>query len=311
MRFFAAALLLAATARDVAVIKSARPNFATISSDGALIAVATDDALRVYRTADGSVVREWSAAAKPSSFAFFPRGDRLALGYPDGRLSVVKIADGAETQSTKASAQIDGIIVADDGKRLAFATTLTAGGRPYLWTLGSAAPVPLPGPEFGVVEGAAFSPDGKLIAVCADDTTITIADTADAHVVKRIDSLEMAAFAVAFSRDGKRLYAGGAARELIVFDTATWREIAKFPAEAHLITQLDVSPDGKRLAAGERPPEGGDAPGTFVVWDVSAAAPRELLRQRNSLGATGRFAASGDFVYATSSDDGLHFVRSH
>ena len=300
-------MLLAVLFAAVTVIKTPQPpQFSMISADGALLAAAAKDSLRLYRIADGTLVREWKDV---TAFAFFPQSDRMALGYGDGRLRIVRIADGSELQSVTTPVRIDGILVADDGKRLAFVNTLTAGGRPFLWTIGAAAPVPLPGPEIGVVEDAAFSPDGALIALAGDDTTITIASTADGHLVARVDSLDMAVFALAFSRDGKRLYAGGAAREVMIFDTATWKLATKFPAEENVIVRLEVSPDGKRLAASERPPAGGDAPGMFVVWDVSGAAPHELLRERNALGAASRFAPSGKFVYASNGEGGVHVMR--
>lgn len=297
----AAALLLAAAPAVIRIAE--RPRYTALSPDGTLLVMATKDAVRLYRVADGSVVREAIGDARPSAGAFFAQSDRWAEGRRDGTLRIVRLADGAELQSTRGPDAIDNIFVANDSKRLVFVTT---DGRPFLWVIGSA-PVPLPRPEIGGLEDAAFSADGKLVALAADETTITIADASDGHLVQRIDSLEMAPFAVRFAPDGKRLFAAGASRALMLFDVATWKETSRLPADAQTINDISISPDGTRVALRERPAEGGDGAGTIVVWNVRGA-PAELLREPHALGMTARFVSSGAFVYTIMRDDGLHVV---
>jgi WD40 repeat protein len=114
------------------------------------------------------------------------------------------------------------------------------------------------------VLSAAFSPDGKHLAVVvADDNKITIWDVATGSVERSISILSPSA--VAFSPDGKLLALGGANHGVILFDVATGARLQALWGHKGHIDTVTFSPDGKLVASG-----GWDS--TAKLWDVGTGS---------------------------------------
>lgn len=134
-----------------------------------------------------------------------------------------------------------------------------------------------------MASAAAFSPDGKLLAI-ADDRSVTLWDTS-VYKLGRAASLKMSgdsdAVAVAFSRDSERLAVGAEDGTVSLFKVAVslkseqvggrardgsefeGGEPEKFKPHDSRVTSLSFSHDGRRLAVTSE-----DAP--LVLWDVTA-----------------------------------------
>jgi WD40 repeat protein len=115
----------------------------------------------------------------------------------------------------------------------------------------------------------AFLPDGKTLAVTADNT-LRLWDVGSGRERRRFTTpLRQGVFRTritcfAVSPDGKLLAAGcedGVAR---VWETDTGKEFRRFEEKNTSVVKLAFSPDGKRLAAWSYP-----GPGTVRVWDVA------------------------------------------
>ncbi len=100
-----------------------------------------------------------------------------------------------------------------------------------------------------IVQWLAWSPDGQLLAIAANEE-LTIWALPERRVVFR-QALSPAVLAVAWSPDGRFLAAANVRSErmpIVVLDTATWSEVRQLNSEG--VRTIAWSPDGRTLAAG-------------------------------------------------------------
>jgi WD40 repeat protein len=190
----------------------------TFSTDGKrLISFGWDGEVRVWDTASGKLVQKKRLARSLSGRALAP-GGATAAAWALSKLRVYDTATGKERRRLPAAHDCSLLTFSRDGKFLAGAATMDC--RFYVWDIaqGKTRRV-FKGPDIGVAEGVALSPDGKLLAA----------------TIKREDELP----------DGYG--------KVWLWDTTTGREIGeKFQKKAVRVTgeSLTFSSDGKILAVG-------------------------------------------------------------
>ena len=140
-----------------------------------------------------------------------------------------------------------------------------------------------PGVEY--VEDAAFSPDGKALAVATFGGTVQLWDVASGKLLETLKGHSNAVNAVVFSPDGRTLATGGSDQTVRLWNVETRRELMQLDSgnvEIGEVRTLAFSPDGQRLlAGGGRTAFWSTAP---VVWnDPDRAAEKlRLLRRSNA-----------------------------
>lgn len=119
----------------------------------------------------------------------------------------------------------------------------------------------------GVVNGVAFSPDGRLLATSSDDEKARIWDLGERRQRREVDH-EDRVWAVAFSPDGTVLATGSDDNTARLWEVATGHERLRVTHD-HWVWAVGFSPNGRRLgtASWDR---------TARVWDV--ATGQEHLR---------------------------------
>jgi WD40 repeat protein len=151
----------------------------------------------------------------------------------------------------------------------------------------------------GLINDAAFSPDGSLIGVVDWDSTVRILDVAAGTVIKELHGQDGGSSGCTFSRDGRHFASGSTNQSIVIWDVATG-EIARrisLPVSAY---RVEYSRDGKYLAAGMYD-------GSIRIWNGATYDSMTTIQA-----ATGRifnldFSADG-WLLAAAAQDGTASV---
>jgi WD40 repeat protein len=160
-------------------------------------------------------------AGAVNHLAFSAAGAILASGDSFGVVKLWETAGGRELASWGASRTEDvlkALALSPDGKVLATASLFDATVR--LWDSPSGHPRGLL-PATGVaVNGLAFSPDGRLLALARQDGTAVLCEVETAREVGTIRVRSASLEAVIFAADGRKLATGDSDGSLRVWDVS-------------------------------------------------------------------------------------------
>jgi WD40 repeat protein len=118
----------------------------------------------------------------------------------------------------------------------------------------------------------AFNPDGRLLAVAADELGTEIRDVTTGRLVKRIGIGDIAgeddySRSVAFSPDGRMLFLGQYDGRGRLYSTRTWTPVGRvFEGHTARITFAQFSRDGRQLVTS-------GADGKVILWDATTQKP--------------------------------------
>jgi WD40 repeat protein len=189
------------------------------SPDGERMAVGADGApvLQVQQWETGE---EWHPQQDPGmtrvwSLAFSPDNTILALGFGQGRVSMMELATGLERFSLPHRAGVNAVSFSPDGTTLA---TL-AGSEVRLWEVGTGAQRRSLPEHDDRAWCLAFTPDGRFLATGAWDSTVRLWDPVTGRERARFDwGLGRRVNALAFAPDGMTAAVAGDAPDIVVWD---------------------------------------------------------------------------------------------
>lgn len=258
-----------------------------LSHDGGRLAAGTGDGdVHLWDAASGGVLgRLSSRRAAIESLTFTPDGRRLAVGSADGRITVWSVEERMVLRDLVGhDAAVAALAYHPDGDRLASGSL---DGTARLWR--TTGPVRLT--ELAVaaaVTQAAFSPDGRLVAIgCDEGGRVEVWRVATADRIALLDGGTGRTTALGWSADGRHLAAGfatagrdGAVRVWRLDDT---EPVASLADIACGVTALTFTPDGTRLVT-----TAGD--GSVAAWDASSGtrlwtSPHATMTPRDRLEA--------------------------
>jgi WD40 repeat protein len=222
-------------------------------------------------------------------------GNKVALAYEDGSVSLTDLATGTEWQSNSGIGLPFVIAFSPDGNRVAVAGQ--QGSIAQLDTsTGRAIGEPIDGfgrPIFFIV----YSPDGQTLAV-ADEGSTWLVDGASGSTRTKIIDGEAGSY-LAWSNDGSRLAVGLGSGDLLVWDVVGNSEVARVDLEEDNVgvTSVAWSGDGNQIATGS-------ASGATRLWSTGTWEPigRELRAHGNYV-IDMRFSSDGKWL-ATFGGDG-------
>jgi WD40 repeat protein len=135
--------------------------------------------------------------------------------------------------------------------------------------------VRLQGAPAGARYGLAFTADGRTLATHwadegADESTISLWDTATGRPLRRFGIPAGAAGFLQFSPDGRTLLSTGNVPLVYLWDVATGKPLLHHPAHEGQISSLVFTPDGRTLVSGSHD-------GTLRLWDAATGRPTKAL----------------------------------
>jgi len=249
----------------------ARPAF---SPDGSRLALFDEKgALLLHDTGTGALSLRLGAGYEGKAF-FTTDGARLLVANGKGEVELLDVATGKRLLVHGGSRPL---AVAPSGES---ALVADASGL-VSWDLATGAESPLvPGAH---VSAAAFTLDGRLVALAHEDGLLEVRDAVSGARVRQLERRVPFALSVAFSPDGARVVVA-AAHDLHVFDAGTGAARGAWGSSADM-GLIAISPDGLRLATA-------DVSGTVVVWNAATGEPIAWLET----GRVGRNLSSHTFA---------------
>lgn len=210
-----------------------------------------------------------------TNLAFSGDGKLLAADRTDGGLVLWEVATGQEFANPLSGrkADIGGITFTADEKIAA-----ASGDEIILWDLKAESRL---GEALtdnnSIVNAAAVSPDGRILAANTKNNTITLWELESGrHIARTLTGHTNPVRSVAFSPSGRMLASGSADREIILWDVATGRAMGQ-PLIGPSGDMIEVAflPDGETLIANNRTrnrTQAGfaDTFDVISVWDVTS-----------------------------------------
>ena len=238
------------------------------SKDGRLLAVAegtpcVSGAVRVFDKESGQAVAGFQEPKEVvCSLAFHPEGKLLAAGGADATAYVWNLDEKKLAATLKEQSDwILGVSFSANGKFLA---TASADKTLQVWEVGTWKPL-TEMQQTGAVHGAAFSPDGELVAMAVvgpEDRAIRVRRRDNAQEVRVMDFAAHLPLDVVWTAQPNRIFVPSSDKTVRVFDGGNFNHVASLSGHGDWVYRVALTADGTKLASTS-------ADGTTKLWSVA------------------------------------------
>jgi WD40 repeat protein len=265
------------------------------SPDGQfLVSGGEDDNIKLWRLADGSLVRKLKGHSDSVlSLAFSPRGQLLASGSADRTIRLWQVADGRLILRLKGhTGKVRDVAFSPDGQLLASGSD---DKTVRIWQVADGGLLKTLTGHISGVNSVAFSPDGQVLASGSSDKVIRLWRTPNGDLLQTLMGHTDRVTAVAFSPDGQLLASGSADRTIRLWRISDGSLVRILIGHADRVNFVVFSPDGRLLASGS-----GDD--TVILWRVVDRQILWILPHTNQVFSIA-FSPNGQLL-AVGDDDG-------
>ncbi len=281
---------------------------AAFSPDGLSIVTSDGDTTRIWNADTGKLATVLGGhRSRVTSAVFSPDGRSVLTASDDKTARLWSARTEANTQMAVLAAHmgpVQSAVFSPDGRR---ALTSSDGNSVRLWDAEAGRQITtFTGAGSGT---AAFSPDGRLVAM-PDHNTVVVRDANAGDRAGRVLQGHSAAVrSAAFSPDGRRIVTASDDRTARVWDVQTGEEIAALREHTAPVRSAVFSPDGLRVVSTQMAQRSGDvtSDNNTVTSNDSIALLWDALSGR----VIRRFEGHGAQVYdAAFSPDGKRIVTA-
>jgi WD40 repeat protein len=215
----------------------------------------------------GAAVQMYRHTQPISAIAISPDGERVAFADDSPAVWIWEVGAGQPRELARLSGTCGCLTFASDGGTIAVA----AATRVLLLDAVRGQSLPVLSGHEKEVQALDFSPDGRLLATSAADSTIRIWELPSGRERYCLWNPGADSSAIAFSPDGKTLASASRGGEVILWGVAGGQELMRLDDHKASIFALAFSPDGKILAAGRHGTDGKSA--DVTLWYADGARP--------------------------------------
>ncbi|HEX4947343.1 MAG TPA: AAA-like domain-containing protein [Blastocatellia bacterium] len=166
----------------------------------------------------------------------------------------------------------------------------------YYWRLSNQKQRTLHQPD--LVQGVAFAPDGKWLAVGLDNGSVRILDVVRQEEIHLLKGHTDRVFPVAFSPDSKIVASGSWDRTVRLWNVTTGLELKLLTGHEDKVYSLAFSPNGQLIASG-------DGKGTMHLWNAATGELIKSLRPQGNVVYSIAFSPDGKRLAAANYDNNI------
>jgi WD40 repeat protein len=223
--------------------------------------------------------------------AFSPDGRKIATSSANGTATIWDAGTGDELVGLIGHADwVQAGAFSPDGNRIATtcrAPHINLTERPTVKIWDTAAgrellTIERGKPDESYISRLAFSPDGRRIALAAQNRTPRVWDASTGRELLALRGHVAGVLCIDFSPDGRRIVTASLDRSAKVWDAQTGRELLTLEGHTQAVTAAAFLPNGRSIAT-----TGND--GTVKIWE--AASPEQVLAWQNEAQTKGRPAS--------------------
>ena len=224
-------------------------NDITCSSDGALLAVASNIGIWIYDIQTREALSLLTGhAGSVDRISFSPNGRTLASGGQDNSVRLWDVETQTEIGTLEGhTGGPDSLFFSPDGGTLA---SRDDDNTVRLWDVETQTQIHTLEGYTGTVESASFSPDGRTLASGGQDNVVRLWDVATRTEIGTLEGHTEYVSSVSFSPGGKTIVSGGHDGTVRLWDVETQTEIGLLAGHIWPVSSVSFSPDGKTIASG-------------------------------------------------------------
>ncbi|RKU14096.1 hypothetical protein C6503_15465, partial [Candidatus Poribacteria bacterium] len=276
-------------------------NDITCSSDGALLAVASQIGIWIYDVQTREALALLTGhTGVVDRIAFSPDGRTLASGGQDNTLRLWDVDTQTEIGTLEGhTGEPNSIFFSSDGRTLA---SRDDDNTVRLWDVDTQTQIHTLEGHTGSLESVSFSPDGRTLASGDQDNIVRLWDVSKRTEIGKLEGHTGYVSSVSFSPDGKTIASGSHDGAVRLWDVETRTEIGRLEGHTGGINSISFSPDGKTIASGSHD-------GAVRLWDVETQTGR-AIRESNSSVLSVSFSPDGQtiaYIFPSGSNINVRF----